>query len=99
MSDDTTQLIVGDAMAAEMDQYPRRRWGWRKKKPGPALTHCENCGAALTGRYCAQCGQAAIDYHRSFGTLLADAADAFLNLDERFLKTFGLLLILSLIHI
>ena len=92
MSDDTTPLIVGDAMAAEMDQYPRRRWGWRKKKTGPALTHCENCGAALTGRYCAQCGQAAIDYHRSFGTLVADAADAFLNLDERFLKTFALLL-------
>ena len=86
------RLIVGDAMAAEMEQYPRRRWGWRKKKTGPALTHCENCGAALTGRYCAKCGQAAIDYHRSFGTLLADAADAFLNLDERFLKTFGLVL-------
>ena len=93
MSDDTTPLIVGDAIAAEMEQYPRRRWGWRKKKAGPLLTHCENCGAALTGRYCAQCGQPAIDYHRSFGTLLADAADAFLNLDERFLKTFGLVLI------
>ena len=92
MADDTTPLIVGDTVAAEMEQYPRRRWGWRKKKTGPALTHCENCGAALTGRYCAQCGQPAIDYHRSFGTLLADAADAFLNLDERFLKTFGLLL-------
>ncbi len=92
MSDDTTSLIVGDAMAAEMEQYPRRRWGWRKKKERPALTQCENCGAALTGRYCAQCGQAAVDYHRSFGTLVADAADAFLNLDERFLKTFALLL-------
>ena len=93
MSDDATPLIVGDAVASEMDQYPRRRWGWRKKKAGPALTHCENCGAALTGRYCAQCGQPAIDYHRSFGTLVADAADAFLNLDERFLKTFGLVLV------
>ena len=46
----------------------------------------------MTGKYCAQCGQPGIDYHRSFGTLLADAADAFLNLDERFLKTFGLVL-------
>lgn len=92
MSDETTELIVGDAATAEMEQYPRRRWGWRKKKTGPVLTHCENCGTALTGRYCAQCGQPAIDYHRSFGTLLADAADAFLNLDERFLKTFGLVL-------
>jgi hypothetical protein len=92
MSDDTTPLIAGDVVAAEMERYPRRRWGWRRKKQRPALTHCENCGAALTGRYCAKCGQAGIDYHRSFGTLLADAADAFLNLDERFLKTFVLLL-------
>jgi hypothetical protein len=79
-------------VATEMDQYPRRRWGWRRKKERPQLTHCENCGAALTGSYCSQCGQAAVDYHRSFGTLIADAADAFLNLDERFLKTFALVL-------
>ena len=89
---DETPLIVGDAVAAEMEQYPRRRWGWRKKKEQRQLTHCENCGAPLTGKYCAQCGQPGIDYHRSFGTLVADAADAFLNLDERFLKTFGLVL-------
>ena len=89
---DETPLIVGDAVAAEMDQYPRRRWGWRKKKEQRQLTHCENCGAPLAGKYCAQCGQPGIDYHRSFGTLVADAADAFLNLDERFLKTFGLVL-------
>jgi len=92
MSDETSEFVVGDAVAAEMDQYPRRRWGWRKKKPPRQLTHCENCGAPLAGKYCSQCGQAGIDYHRSFGTLLADAADAFLNLDERFLKTFTLVL-------
>lgn len=92
MSDDTTPLIVGDAMTAEMEQYPRRRWGWRKKKESRKMTHCENCGAPLVGRYCAECGQPAVDYHRSFGTLIADAADAFLNLDERFLKTFVLVL-------
>jgi hypothetical protein len=90
---DETPLIFGDAAAAELGRYPGRKWFWRKKKQRPPLTHCENCGAALTGRYCAQCGQPAIDYHRSFGSLLADAADAFFNLDERFLKTFGLLLI------
>ncbi len=90
---DETPLIFGDAAAAEMGRYPGRKWFWRKKKQRPPLTHCENCGAPLTGRYCAQCGQPAIDYHRSFGSLLADAADAFFNLDERFLKTFWLLLI------
>ena len=88
-----TPLILGDAAAAELSRYPGRKWSWRKKKPRPPLTHCENCGTPLTGRYCPECGQPAIDYRRSFGSLLADAADAFFNLDERFLKTFWLLLL------
>jgi Protein of unknown function (DUF3667) len=88
---DETPLILGDAAAAEMSQVPRRRWR-RKKRAGVApLTNCENCGAALTGPYCANCGQPAIDYHRSFGTILLDAADAFFNLDARFFTTFALL--------
>jgi hypothetical protein len=92
VSDETTPLILGDAAASELNRYRRPKW-WRKKKTGPPLIHCENCGAALAGPYCSECGQPAIDYHRSFGSLMADAADAFFNLDERFLKTFGLLLI------
>src|SRR5436190_3797917 len=87
-----TPLILGDAVVAETSRYPRRRWG-RRKKQRPPLTHCENCGAALTGRYCAQCGQPAIDYRRSFGSLVADAADAFFNLDARFFMTFALLFV------
>ncbi len=92
MSDDTTPLIFGDAAVAELGQPPGgERWG-RKRKAAPPLTHCENCGTALTGPYCAQCGQPAVDYHRSFGSLLADAADAFFNFDARFFQSFGLLL-------
>src|SRR6476661_4266450 len=89
---DETPLIFGDAAAAEVERYPGRRWFRQKKKERPPLTHCENCGAALTGPFCAQCGQPAIDYHRSFGSLLADAADAFFNFDARFFQSFGLLL-------
>lgn len=92
MSDETTPLIFGDAAVAELRQPPgRKRWG-RKRKTAPPLTHCENCGTTLTGPYCAQCGQPAVDYHRSFGSLLADAADAFFNFDARFFQSFGLLL-------
>jgi len=87
---DETPLILGDAAAAELGRYRRPKW-FRKSRP--RLTHCENCGAPLDGPYCAQCGQPAIDYRRSFGSLLLDAAEAFFNLDERFLQTFWLLLI------
>jgi hypothetical protein len=92
MSDEVTPLVVGDAAASELGNYPGRKWLRSKRKVRPPLTHCENCGAALTGPYCAQCGQPAVDYHRSFGSLLADAADAFFNLDARFFQSFGLLL-------
>ncbi len=92
MSDETTPLILGDAAAAELRRYPGRKWLRRKGKARPPLTHCENCGAALAGPYCAQCGQPGVDYRRSFGSLMADAADAFFNFDARFFQSFGLLL-------
>jgi len=89
---DETPLILGDAAVAELGNYPGRKWFRRKDKARPPLTHCENCDAALSGPFCARCGQPAIDYHRSFGSLLADAADAFFNIDARFFQSFGLLL-------
>ncbi len=90
---DETELILGDAVAAELQRPRRRKWLRRKKTPPPPLTHCENCGTALTGPFCAQCGQPAIDYRRSFPSLLADAADAFFNFDARFFQSFGWLLL------
>jgi hypothetical protein len=91
VSDETTPFIFGDTAAAELSRVRGPKWYRRKSRP--PLTECENCHAPLSGPYCAQCGQPAIDYRRSFGSLLLDAADAFFNLDERFLNTFGLLLI------
>ncbi|MBA3963744.1 MAG: DUF3667 domain-containing protein [Chthoniobacterales bacterium] len=90
---DETPLILGDAVVAELDRPGRRRWFRRKKTTRPPLIHCENCGSQLVGLYCAQCGQPAIDYRRSLGSLMTDAADAFFNFDARFLQSFGLLLI------
>ncbi|MBA2433469.1 MAG: DUF3667 domain-containing protein [Verrucomicrobiota bacterium] len=92
MGDETTPLILGDAATAELHGHPGRKWLRRKRKARPPLSHCENCGTALTGPYCTQCGQAGVDYHRSFGSLLADAADAFFNFDARFFRSFALLL-------
>lgn len=47
----------------------------------------------MTGEYCANCGQHAIDYRRLLLRVLIDAADSFLNWDTKFLKSFGVLLI------
>ncbi|MEY2577059.1 MAG: hypothetical protein QOF80_2546 [Verrucomicrobiota bacterium] len=97
MSDQIDQFILADAASAAAEEPPKRRgiFGRRRrsKLPEHPLTHCENCGAPLTGEYCAQCGQHAIDYRRSILRVLLDAADSFLNWDTKFLKTLGLLLI------
>lgn len=90
---DETPLVFGDAVVAELDRPRRRRWFRGKKAPPPPQTHCENCGTTLVGPYCAQCGQPAIDYRRSLGALMIDAADAFFNFDARFFQSFGWLLI------
>lgn len=97
MADESTQFILGDAaIDAVTGKHPRRGLFRRKKKPKRethALTHCENCGATLTGEYCAQCGQHAIDYRRSLTAVLVDAADSFFNWDTKFLKSLGVLLV------
>jgi hypothetical protein len=97
MGDEIDQIILADAASAAAEEPPKRRgiFGRRRrsKLPEHPLTHCENCGAPLTGEFCAKCGQHAIDYRRSILRVLLDAADSFLNWDTKFLKTLGLLLI------
>ena len=97
MSDETSQAIFGDAVAASLEKPGRKRRGlFRWKKPAeekPPFTHCEDCGAELHGRYCSNCGQVAVDYHRSFRHVVADVAESFLNWDSKFTKTLLLLVI------
>ena len=95
MADEVTKLILGDTAISAIEQPPpsrRRFFGRRKTQPSP-LTHCENCGAPLSGRFCAQCGQAAINYRRSFRHIFVDLLDEFLNWDSKFFATIGLLLV------
>ena len=63
------------------------------KDTGPSLTHCENCGAELQGHWCAQCGQPAIEYRRSFRHVVADLLNEFLNWDSKFFTTIALLIL------
>lgn len=97
MSDEVEQIILADAAASAVEEPPRRRgiFGWRRrsKLPPKPLTHCENCGTPLTGEFCSQCGQHAIDYRRSLFRVLLDAADSFLNWDTKFLHSLNVLLL------
>ena len=94
MSDEPAKLILGDTAISALEEHPGGKRGFfgRRRRQRTPLTHCENCGAQLTGRYCAQCGQAAIDYRRSFRHVIVDALDSFLNWDSKFFATIGLLI-------
>ncbi|PYL18390.1 MAG: hypothetical protein DME30_03490, partial [Verrucomicrobia bacterium] len=88
MADEPAKIILGDTAISAVERTARRRWFGRGKDRGPLpFTHCENCGAKLAGPHCAQCGQAAIDYRRSFRHVIVDVLDSFLNWDSKFLAT------------
>jgi hypothetical protein len=94
MSDEPAKIILGDTAISAFERTPgRRRFGRGKDMGGPSLTHCENCGAELPGHWCAQCGQPAIEYRRSFRYVVADLLDEFLNWDSKFFTTIALLIL------
>src|SRR5262249_9259019 len=94
MADEPAKIILGDTAISPVERTARRRWFGRGKDRQPLpFTHCENCGAELIGPHCAQCGQPAIDYRRSFRHVIVDVLDSFLNWDSKFFATLGLLLI------
>src|SRR6266705_4218099 len=93
MADGPAKILLGDTAITAIERTPGRRWFRRSKDRHPRLTHCENCGARLSGPYCSQCGQAAIDYRRSFGHVLVDVLNEFLNWDSKFFATIALLIV------
>ncbi len=93
MSDEPAKIILGDTAISAIERKSQRGWlRGRKNEELPSFTHCENCGTQLTGHYCSQCGQAAIDYRRSIGHVLLDVLNEFLNWDSKFFSSIGLLL-------
>jgi hypothetical protein len=94
MSDDPTKFIIGDTVISAAEEHPGGKRGFlgRKRRQHRQLTHCENCGTALTGPYCGKCGQPAIDYRRSFRHVIVDLLDSFLNWDSKFFHTIALLM-------
>src|SRR5438093_5450647 len=93
MADEPAKIILGDTAIAAIERTPGRRWFRRSKDQPRRLTHCENCGAQLQGHWCAQCGQAAVDYSRSFRYVIAEVLDSFLNWDSKCFTTIALLIL------
>lgn len=54
---------------------------------------CLNCGAALAGPFCSQCGQRAIPAHPTVRELVGDAWDELVGWDGKFLRTMRLLVL------
>jgi hypothetical protein len=94
VSNEAESLILADAAVDATEEGRRGLLGRRRKRKGDrVLSNCENCGTPLSGEYCSNCGQHAIDYRRSLWRVLIDAADSFLNWDTKFLSSLGVLLI------
>lgn len=92
MSDEPAKIILGDTAISAVER--KSQHGWLRRRHSEEVvpfTECENCGAKLTGHYCSQCGQAAVDYRRSFGHVILDVLNEFLNWDSKFFGTLGLL--------
>ena len=92
MSDDPAKFILGDTAISTVE---RSAGGWlgRRRHAKPPFSHCENCGTELKGHYCFQCGQAAVDYRRSFRHVIIDILDSFLNWDSKFFATLAWLIV------
>src|ERR1043166_5420481 len=93
MSDEPAKIILGDTAISAFERTSGRRRFRRAKDTAPPRTHCENCGAELQGHWCAQCGQPAIEYRRSFRYVVADLLNEFLNWDSKFFTTIALLIL------
>src|SRR6476619_1765601 len=93
MSDEPAKIILGDTASSAFEETPGQRRSRGAKDTGTALTHCDSCGAELQGHWCAQCGQPAIEYPRSFRYVVADLLNEFLNWDSKFFTTIALLIL------
>ena len=93
MADEPAKIILGDTAISAIEGTPGRRWFRRRKDQDKPLTHCENCDAELQGHWCAQCGQPAIEYRRSFRHVVADLLNEFLNWDSKFFTTIALVIL------
>ena len=61
--------------------------GGRRRPPPAQGAICANCGAALQGPFCHDCGQDSDAHKRSLPRLVREAAEGLFDLDGRLLRT------------
>ncbi len=88
MSDEVEALGTAAEGALLGAAVEREREGGGKGKEGGTV--CLNCGAALTGAYCSNCGQKA-DIHRSLAAIWHDIAHGVLHFDGKLWRTLPML--------
>jgi hypothetical protein len=54
---------------------------------GPRDAQCLNCGTALDGNFCPECGQSAHSLRRPFWSLLVESIETLLSIDGRIART------------
>lgn len=67
--------------------------GLAEPRAGTRDTVCRNCGAALAGDFCHDCGQSAQSLRRPFWALLGESIETLFSLDSRAARTLPSLLI------
>jgi hypothetical protein len=77
--------------AQEPQDLPAAQGPQEQAAPPSAAPRCRNCGAELTGRYCANCSQAADVHVPSTRELLHDALEGITHSDSRLWRTLYLL--------
>src|ERR1044072_1269710 len=64
-----------------------------EQHPAPRSPSCENCGAPLSGEYCAACGQRHEPHVHSLGHFAGEAFESITHADSRLWRTLGYLLV------
>jgi hypothetical protein len=80
---DVVESLTADAVGAHASEASAGESGGRRA----VHTHCENCGTKLAGPWCHECGQHDFEFHRSFGRVLMELLDAFLNFDSKLFRS------------
>lgn len=90
---EASQPLVAKIEAAGLPTLPLSVEERGPSGEGPAAAAvCANCGTALQGPFCSQCGQHVADYHRSLWRFLGEFFDNTICWDNKALRTLGPLL-------